>query len=361
MRCVECGSVGNWLRLMNDFTDKTVFDGTYAMIVEFTKTVIDCVNPQTIILVQRKGRRIFNDIFDHYPKFIEGRDVVLDTSVRQRHLHDKRILILDDSVKSGKAIIDAVTLVRSLDDAVNNNIHLATLLANDDARSRIYSKTKVNITYMKNFETYEQQNNYYIDTIEYVIAGISTKYGTGYVVCEINLNGDYDIEYLRDIAKSVTMDIFNDLPPEYEYNDGYRDDCFLDIRIPIISDQSYGNGNNKIRFSFVRLDKSKIKVTYESMINPSDVKNCDKNAIKFRFCECNCYQGFEKTRLEDEVCIHCRVFNLSFLYSRRIHDALVKKFKSDGVTIKNAMYYPPSEFRHPVEIEHFLAEYQNQQ
>lgn len=354
--------MGKWYISSTGFTDKSVFNKVYALIVDFTKEIIDCSNPQTIVLVQRKGRRIFNDIFDHYPELIDQRNVVLDTSVRKKHLQNMNVLILDDSVKSGKAIIDTVSLIRSIDDTITTSkIRLATLLANDYAISRILSETKINIDSMKKFETYELQNDYYINNIEYVVDGISTKYGTGHVVCEINLESEQDFKHLIRLTKSVITSIFGDSSLDFECREGYRDDCFLDVRIPnsILLDQKCMDGDNKIRFSFVRLNESKTKVTYESMINPCDIENCDKNTAGFRFCECNCYQKFDEAKLKNEICIHCKVFNLSFMYAKIIRDGLIQKFKSDGISIKNAVFYPPSEFRHPAEIEQFLVYHQS--
>ena len=68
---------------------------------------------------------------------------------------------------------------------------------------------------------------------------------------------------------------------------------------------------------------------------------------------------FDEDKLKNEICIHCKVFNLSFMYAKIIRDDLIQKFKSDGISIKNAVFYPPSEFRHPAEIEQFLDDRQS--
>lgn len=294
---------------INSFTDISNPDRYDAVFPKVQQFVSDCINqlePDYILAVHRKGRRMIYDLVDHqFHSFIMSDSNILFDMIKNKH-----VLIFDDSIGTGATVKSDCEQIEDLVSSVS----IVTILCNYPAIDSLRSgcpKIK-EIRYLRVFDDYQEQSEAFTSLYPLIEAS-SKRLGNGFPSAVIDVDWNVDsvsvwmINFLRDKGYDV-MDDDKSQVMGHVGSRGFTAYIFEDLSAIGISED-----DAKIRIS-VSETKSGSEVIIELIITP------DSEYISSKLGPDHNIEDF--TKAKDEICI-------SFL--KTLVDEIECSFKEKGV------------------------------
>ena len=170
----------------------------------FMTEVVAEASPDCVILVQRKGDRIFRDCFHHNRILDDDVLMIGDDEIPHLDSPPRRILILDDSIKTGNSVCRVLGSLESK--CPDAEITVATLISNRKAESRMHGFQGIRFIAMEMYEDAREQdeNNGFIF---YLTKASGIRSGTGYPGLEFMADCG-DIDRMTEFIGRVITDTF---------------------------------------------------------------------------------------------------------------------------------------------------------
>ena len=191
-----------------DFSDPEQFRMYESESCEFLSTIIAAFCPDCIVLVHRKGERIFRDLFHHNRIIDSNVPTITDDEIRTSGLCDGKVLVFDDSMRTGNSVGLTVDKIRSISpDAV---VEVATLVSNVQAVSELSSSRSVTVHVLYEYPNPDEQVKK-DRSVFYLTYGAGIRFGTGYPSVEMETNC-FDHSVVSGIVDILLSGLFG----EYE-------------------------------------------------------------------------------------------------------------------------------------------------
>ncbi|MDR3075291.1 MAG: phosphoribosyltransferase [Candidatus Methanoplasma sp.] len=178
---------------LDENVDYDTFKKVYERIVSYTSGLLEKYKPQVIILVQRKGRRIFQDVFNYNEDLTKNVHIHLDTTFTDDDVYGKNVLILDDSMKQGKSVGEVISHFSK--QLWPKTITVATIITNQQViESKKASWKEIEVEALYTCPDYDaQKEHYWGKWMKSLVHGVSIKYGIGHVSTEIRFDPNVSI------------------------------------------------------------------------------------------------------------------------------------------------------------------------
>lgn len=228
-----------------------------------TKIIAD-ETPDCVILVQRKGERIFRDLFHHHAILDDDVLMIGDSEVELVNPEFRNILILDDSIKTGKKVCRVLNHVRSRCPCAK--VTVTTLISNSETVARICAEYKPRFMAMEMYKDIEEQDSH-SDFIFFLTNASGIRYGTGYPGLEF-MAGCTDFRKMSDFVRGIITNTFAENTAWCQKNQ-YKDAVKVTFNLPSYHDDGVCTSDQKI-FLFMDMGLKGMLVRIEFLINPSE-------------------------------------------------------------------------------------------
>lgn len=227
---------------------------------DFLRPIIDGYQPDVIVLIHRKARRIYQYIFRHLISLDPSITVIQDIEVPEVDLIGSKVLILDDSIRTGESIIKAIKAIRRCEGV--SDVRAAALYSVEEGMSNI-QETETSIDVMQTYPDYEsgaELRSRILVMTKWSNIGFGTDYSG------IDVKASCDPEDVRTIIHEA---LFSIIPGCETRGVEYRDDGSMKEIIMLNSLISEGLGMTDQK-AFILVDPSNGMVTarFELIANP---------------------------------------------------------------------------------------------
>lgn len=245
-----------------DFSDADCFRKYEAESCDFVSSIMSDFSPDCIVLVHRKGERIFRDLFSHHSGIVtSGAAVISDDEVHGSDLCGGRVLILDDSIRAGESVGAAVDDVRS--ESPDATIMVAALVSNDIAVENLRKEKSVDAKVMHLYHSREEQARDM--TVFYLTSGAGVRFGTGYPAIEMETDC-LDHSVVSGIVDGIVSSLFGDFESEVEDNP-FRDAEKRIYRLVDVENDDLCTSDQKV-FLFTDNGPVSQRIRVEILVNP---------------------------------------------------------------------------------------------
>lgn len=260
----------------------------------FMTGVIAEASPDCVILVQRKGDRIFRDFFRHHRILDDDVPMIGDDDIPLLDPHPHRILILDDSVRTGDRVCGVLGSLGSI--FPDAEMTVATLISNKQAEARVCGCHGSRFIAMETYGDPREQdgNNGFIFHLV-VASGIRS--GTGYPGLEFSADCD-DLDAMTGFIGRIVTDTFGENTVRCEMNPWKR---AMKATFSLASDPDGICTSDQKVFLFMDVGADGMDARVELLINPteSSIHDLDDPSEVSEFITRMLKEDLEKMR--DEV------------------------------------------------------------
>lgn len=229
---------------------------------EFMESAIGEFNPDCIVLVRRKGERIFRDIYHHHSIIGPGVDVVCDSDIHDLQHVPERVLVVDDSVKTGRNAGVAIDLIRAK--APDARVMVAAFTSNRVVKSVFENERGVEFRSMELFDDEESQCE--DNLLVFMLTGMSgIRPGTGYIGFEF-MTDCHDHEPILAVMDGIVSDLFGCYDKDIEKTP-CKDAVKVTYRLSSLEDDGVCTSDQKV-FAYLDLSDVGMRVEVELLINP---------------------------------------------------------------------------------------------
>ena len=227
-------------------------------------SVVDEVRPDLIVLVQRKGTRIFKDIFHHHDIVGKNVEIRRDNEINSVKGTPDRILILDDSIRTGRNVKSALSKVRGV--FPESAVSIATLITNREMRESLEQLEAIRFYSMMECAD-ERMQNECTDIIFHLTNGSGIKYGTGYPGFDF-ITSCKDFGLISGLVRQKVAGIFGEVSEEEQRNP-YKNAVKVIYRLDSYSNDGINTSDQKV---FLYMDEGlrDVGVRIEMIVNPPD-------------------------------------------------------------------------------------------
>ena len=182
-----------------DFSDVEKYEQYRSQVSAFINGLLDRYRPEVVIVIERKGRRLFMDFADC--SHIRGMVIMTDSEFVQSDIINRRVLIFDDSMHKAKSVIMAID---SMGPARPANLIVSAILSNGVAKNNLINRgvPQENIEVFESFEEYEDQQHRYSEMMFTLLNGVKNKLGTSYPSLVMTSESD-----VKGISQSIRTSI----------------------------------------------------------------------------------------------------------------------------------------------------------
>ncbi len=307
----------------NDLSNPEKYDAISPMVQGFIDDVINKVNPDLIIAVHRKGRRVLTNFLSAQSKKIMVSDSFLDVSSAK----DKTVLIFDDSMHYGNTVSE---LIKKLGD-MPTVIHVSSILGNEQSIAKLCSMSidKEKIHLMKCFSSYYEGQSDYFHVLFPLIEASNNRLGNGYpsLHCEVSAMVSKSDEIVRALLESEGFDVKDDDASgvmKYTRTTGFT--AYPKINLSHLGISM--DDDPKIRAQVVNNEHGS-EIILEAMFVPS-AEYVEKNIQKSNLIE-------EKNlfcHLKNELCSNCL---------KALNNKLQEKLMDNKISVLGDTILPPYE------------------
>ena len=230
-------------------------------VVGFLSDVLGSVRPQYVVLVQRKGERIFRDIFHHHALLSDGVCVYCSDEIGDIPEDCGRVLILDDSVRAGESVSRAVDAVRH---GRRAEVYVATLITNVAAFERV-EKIVSGFFPMEVHEDETAQSEH-SEFIFQMSEGSGIRFGTGYPGLEI-MSDAIEFGIIEDIVRGFLSERYGILS-EYPEDNRYKKARKVTYMLSDCPDDGICTSDQKV-FLHMDVGINGMLLKVEFLINPA--------------------------------------------------------------------------------------------
>ncbi|MCK5260546.1 MAG: hypothetical protein KAJ44_00020 [Thermoplasmatales archaeon] len=314
---------------------------------DFLRKVMEkCIGKiDTIVGVDRKGTWILHDFFHDNPDLAKF-NIISDNQILPPLIKGLRILLFDNSVRSGATILRTV---RDLKNHKPQSIKVACLLINDKAFDNINIKHQIEIEACKKFSTYEAQAKKYMDWEIIYLSGLRVKDNPDYPILKLTTsytNLDKIYEYLVESFSRKIVNIYDDFIVDSIADTRHSLDISIEINsndksilVPYDSIITEIDGY-KIR-CFMACYDGNTEIKMVPLLNPRyDPSKCQiwKNSPDF------CLYKLANTKKSEIICKICVPFLLNQKFLESIQTKVLPEIRKKGILIDNVELRSP-EFR----------------
>lgn len=245
-----------------DFSNVDRFREYESESCDFVSSIIAEFSPDCIVLVHRKGERIFRDLFFHHSGIVtSGAVVISDDEIHSSDSCRGRVLILDDSIRVGESVGAAVDGVRS--GSPGATVMVAALVSNDSTVENLRREKSVDAKVMHLYQSREEQAQDM--TIFYLTYGAGVKFGTGYPAIEMETDC-LDHSVVSDIVDELVLGLFGNFESEVEKN-RFRDAEKHIYHLTSVMNDGLCTSDQKV-FLFTDNGPTSQRIRVEVLINP---------------------------------------------------------------------------------------------
>ena len=271
--------------------------------------------------------------------------IMQDDDIRPEDIQGKRIIVFDDSLRTGNSATDCVKDMLGLANPADYRV--VTILSNKDGlRNLAYKGIPLDkVSSYKVFDSYAEQSEEYDRWMFSLVGAPKNKLGYEFVSEMIVLQCDIDT------AEKIITDSF----AEEGYHPTVHPDPisdYLGVRnISYAPQDSYEEfdghryENPKVRMNLYR-ESGRAVAILEYMAFPEDVadivEGCDDEGIRHRLCD--------YAEGADELCRQCILLHTAVKFIERFEGVLLRRIRKDEISSDPPVISTPSKEKYPERI-----------
>jgi len=249
--------------ILSDIHKRSKFDFLINAVMRFISDKIVQLNADTVITINKKGRKIFSEIKSRDPFSFRKCTVKTNNDFTEEDTDGKKVIIFDDSIGEGTTVRETIEKIKG----TPKEIYVVAIFANKIAISNIshaFPQKSILFETMKLYESYRKQNDECAVELLTLTAWVKDKTGTGYLITSYSVKADRTVPEVGEVIRQKMSDVFGtaettaEEPNEESYTFTLH---FFDI--PDLDEYN----PQKIRF-FVFREGDEIKIKFVTIISP---------------------------------------------------------------------------------------------
>jgi len=298
---------------------------------------------ETVVAVDRKGKRIMRSFFQKNPRFLKGTVLISDNDCERKHVLHKRVLVFDDSIHTGKTIIGRF---REIMRHRPSELSIGCLLINGYSRKMILAEFPMASMYSCKppFKTYALQRKTYLEWEMTYLDGMEVKDNPDCVEFVMR-SSCTDVKKVYDAVVSSAIESM-DVVKSHEIKSStrvpnHRSVTFILRKDPRIFPEHLRpiceHDLPKIR-CFVTAWEKETEISFMPLINPRfRARDCNISSTNPRMC----LRRISRTH-DAEFCKLCVTYSVHSHFIHTIEKGMISGLRKKGVPVRHSIVKPPS-------------------